>query len=80
MVVMSLFNNSLLVYTADNTLYHFLVEVTVDSILLNPCGSISFRGIVAIPQRVRGMSWMIPPAQRGGSQVSIPCACADSLM
>ena len=67
-LLMSLLDNSLLVYTADNMLHHFLIEATKDTIRLNGCGSISFRGIVAMPNRVRGMSWMIPAAQKSALQ------------
>ncbi|WVF67677.1 hypothetical protein IAT40_002436 [Kwoniella sp. CBS 6097] len=63
-LVMTLLDNSLLVYTADNTLYHFLILPTQTSIKLHLCGSISFRGIVQVPSRVRGMSWLIPMAQK----------------
>ncbi|QRW00297.1 hypothetical protein RhiJN_28315 [Ceratobasidium sp. AG-Ba] len=57
-------NNSLLVYTADNTLFHFLILPTRDSISLHLCGSISFDGVVAVPGVVRGMSWMVPKEHR----------------
>ena len=63
-VLLSLVDNSLLVYTADNTLYHYLVVPTSDSIKLHLCGSISFDGVVAVPGLVRGMSWMIPAGQK----------------
>jgi hypothetical protein len=62
---MSLLDNSLLVYTADNTLYHFLVIPTKETIKLHLCGSISFQGILQVPSRVRALSWMIPQAQKG---------------
>lgn len=62
---MSLLDNSLLVYTADNTLYHFLILPTRDTIKLHVCGSISFAGIVPVPSRVRALSWLIPLAQKG---------------
>lgn len=63
-VLLSLIDNSLLVYTADNTLYHYLIVPTEDSIKLHLCGSISFEGVVAVPSLVRGMSWMIPTGQK----------------
>ncbi|PWN53330.1 RIC1-domain-containing protein [Violaceomyces palustris] len=63
-VLTSLFDNSLLVYTSDNTFYHFLIELTNDRIKLRLCGSITFEGVVGEPARVRGMSWMIPPSQQ----------------
>ncbi len=63
-VLTSLFDNSLLVYTADNTFYHFLIDLTHDRIRLRLCGSITFEGVVGEPARVRGMSWMIPEGQQ----------------
>ncbi|WVQ79751.1 hypothetical protein IAT38_001851 [Cryptococcus sp. DSM 104549] len=63
-LVMTLLDNSLLVYTADNTLYHFLILPTHSTIKLHLCGSISFRGIVQVPSRVRALSWLIPLAQK----------------
>jgi hypothetical protein len=61
---MSLLDNSLLVYTADNTLYHFLILPTRDVIKTHLCGSLSFQGIVQVPSRVRALSWLIPEAQK----------------
>ncbi|EPQ26600.1 uncharacterized protein PFL1_05921 [Pseudozyma flocculosa PF-1] len=63
-ILTSLFDNSLLVYTADNTFYHFLIDLADDRIRLRLCGSITFEGVVGEPARVRGMSWMIPPSQQ----------------
>lgn len=63
-LVMTLLENSLLVYTADNMLYHFLILPTQSSIKLHLCGSISFRGIIEVPTRVRALSWLIPEAQK----------------
>lgn len=63
-ILTSLFDNSLLVYTADNTFYHFLIDLSQDRIRLRLCGSITFEGVVGEPARVRGMSWMIPESQQ----------------
>lgn len=63
-VLTAMFDTSLLVYTAGNVLYHYLIAPTREHIRLRLCGSISFDGIVGEPARVRGMSWMIPPAQQ----------------
>ncbi|ODN94637.1 hypothetical protein L198_04776 [Cryptococcus wingfieldii CBS 7118] len=63
-LVMTLLDNSLLVYTADNMLFHFLILPTNSSIKLHLCGSISFRGILQVPSRVRALSWLIPEAQK----------------
>ncbi|KAG6891075.1 hypothetical protein C0995_014164 [Termitomyces sp. Mi166 len=63
-VILSLVDNSLLVYTADNTLYHFLIVPTTETIKLHLCGSITFNGIISAPNAVRMLSWMIPSAQK----------------
>ncbi|KAF7367259.1 RIC1 domain-containing protein [Mycena sanguinolenta] len=63
-VILSLVDNSLLVYTADNTLFHYLIVPTADTIKLHLCGSITFNGIIAAPSAVRMLSWMIPSSQK----------------
>ncbi|KAI3617222.1 hypothetical protein CBS9595_003131 [Malassezia furfur] len=63
-VLLSLFDTSLLVYTADNTLYHYLITPTEHHLRLRLCGSISFEGIVGEPARVRALSWLLPPGQQ----------------
>jgi hypothetical protein len=63
-IILSLIDNSLLVYTADNTLFHYLIVPTSDTIKLHLCGSITFDGIIAAPSAVRLLSWMIPAAQK----------------
>lgn len=63
-VILSLVDNSLLVYAADNTLFHYLIVPTADTIKLHFCGSITFNGVIASPGAVRMLSWMIPAAQK----------------
>ncbi|KAF8807681.1 RIC1-domain-containing protein [Phlegmacium glaucopus] len=63
-IILSIVDNSLLVYTADNTLHHYLIVPTTDSIKLHLCGSITFTGIIAAPKAVRMLSWMIPGVQK----------------
>lgn len=63
-VVLSLVDNSLLIYTADNTLYHYLIIPTAETIKLHQCGSISFDGVISVPGAVRSLSWMVPNAQK----------------
>lgn len=63
-VVLSLVDNSLLAYTADNNLHHYLIVPTPDTIKIHFCGSINFTGIIASPTVVRSLSWMIPSAQK----------------
>lgn len=70
-VILSLVDNSLLVYTADNTLYHYLIVPTADTIKLHLCGSITFSGIIAAPSAVRMLSWMIPSAQKRMSSIRL---------
>ncbi|KAG8760105.1 hypothetical protein FRC14_004091 [Serendipita sp. 396] len=75
-VTLSLVDNSLLVYTASNELYHYLVIPTSDSVVLHSCGSISFEGVVAAPNLVRGMSWMIPLSQKNFGDAADDMTCA----
>ncbi len=63
-VILSLVDNSLLVYMTDNTLLHYLIAPTADTIRLHLAGSISFDGVIANPNAVRVLSWMIPTAQK----------------
>ena len=63
-VILSLVDNSLLVYTADNNLYHYLVIPGANGFKLRLCGSISFEGIIAQKTAVRTLSWMIPSAHK----------------
>lgn len=77
-VIMSIVDNSLLVYTADNTLYHYLVVPTTDNIKLHLCGSITFEGIIAAPGAVRLLSWMIPSTQKRKCYFSRLCDIIDS--
>jgi hypothetical protein len=63
-IVLSLVDNSLLVYTADNNLHHYLVVPTPDTIKTHFCGTINFNGIIASPGSVRTLSWMLPSAQK----------------
>lgn len=55
--------DSLLVYTYDNVLYHYVINVTPKGMNLVPVGQIAFHGIVRAPARVRAMSWVLPDNQ-----------------
>ena len=79
-MVLSLVDNSLLVYTADNTLYHYLIIPTSDTIKLHLCGSINFGGVIAMPSNVRVLSWMIPSAQKRECLVWQPATLAYSIL
>ncbi|CUS15732.1 unnamed protein product [Tuber aestivum] len=56
-------DDSLLVYTYDNALYHFIVQGTKDTVKLVQVGQIYFHGIVRAPARVRAISWILPEQQ-----------------
>jgi WD40 repeat protein len=55
--------DSLLVYTYDNLLYHYIFAPVQGGIRLVEVGHIAFHGIVRSPARVRGLSWMLPERQ-----------------
>jgi WD40 repeat protein len=55
--------DSLLVYTYDNLLYHYIITSTAESVQLIQVGQIAFHGIVRSPARVRGLSWILPDDQ-----------------
>ncbi|KAG9246330.1 RIC1-domain-containing protein, partial [Calycina marina] len=55
--------DSLLVYTHDNLLYHYVFITVSETIKLVQVGQIAFHGIVRSPARVRGLSWILPDDQ-----------------
>ncbi|KAI9444961.1 RIC1-domain-containing protein [Lactarius indigo] len=79
-VILSLVDNSLLVYMTDNTLLHYLIAPTADTIRLHLAGSISFEGVIANPNAVRVLSWMIPTAQKQLGDPADDLAVATVLM
>lgn len=65
-LLLSVFDSSLLVYTADNTFHHYLIRHTKNAATtrLRMCGSIGFEGVVTDPTKVRGLSWLVPKSQQ----------------
>ncbi|KIW85630.1 hypothetical protein Z517_01022 [Fonsecaea pedrosoi CBS 271.37] len=55
--------DSLLVYTYENILYHYILNVTDRGAQLVQVGQIAFHGIVRAPSRVRSVSWVVPDSQ-----------------
>ena len=55
--------DSLLVYTYENILYHYVITATADAVTLVQVGQIAFHGIVRAPLRVRAVSWILPDHQ-----------------
>lgn len=56
-------DDSLLVYTYDNLLYHYIFKAASGGVRLQKVGQITFNGIVRSPARVRGLSWILPDDQ-----------------
>lgn len=56
-------DDSLLVYTYDNLLYHYIFTTVSGVVRLVQVGQIAFHGIVRSPARVRGLSWILPDNQ-----------------
>lgn len=55
--------DSLLVYTYENVLYHYVINVSSNRVSLVQVGQITFHGIVRAPARVRAVSWVLPDTQ-----------------
>lgn len=55
--------DSLLVYTYDNLLYHYIFAPVQGGLRLVEVGHIAFHGIVRSPARVRALSWILPERQ-----------------
>lgn len=72
-------DDSLLVYTYDNLLYHFVFAPVGGSIRPIQVGQIAFHGIVRSPARVRGLSWILPENQLADGDPSQDVAVASVL-
>ena len=55
--------DSLLVYTYDNILYHYVINVNDAKVNLVQVGQIALHGIIRAPPRVRALSWILPEDQ-----------------
>jgi RAB6A-GEF complex partner protein 1 len=55
--------DSLLVYTHENVLFHYIVDLVDSRITLTQVGQIGLHGIIRAPPRVRSVSWMVPEDQ-----------------
>lgn len=56
-------DDSLLVYTRDNILYHYIIDVSNATVRLMQVGQINLHDIIRAPSRVRALSWIIPEEQ-----------------
>ncbi|KKO99796.1 hypothetical protein THAR02_08096 [Trichoderma harzianum] len=71
--------DSLLVYTYENLLYHYIFVPTTGSVRLVQVGQIAFHGIVRSPARVRALSWILPDNQLSDGDPSQDVAVASVL-
>ncbi|KAM5504598.1 WD40 repeat protein [Microsporum canis] len=71
--------DSLLVYTYDNILYHYVINAVGTRISLVQVGQITFNGIVRAPARVRAISWILPEDQLRDGDPSQDVAVASVL-
>lgn len=71
--------DSLLVYTYENILYHFVFAPVSSIIQPIQVGQIAFNGIVRSPARVRGLSWILPEKQMVEGDPSQDVAYASVL-
>lgn len=71
--------DSLLVYTSENILYHFVISVTSQGLNLVQMGQIAFHGVVRAPTRVRSVSWILPEDQLRNGDPSQDVALASVL-
>jgi len=55
--------DSLLVYTYENNLHHYVINFTNKSVKLVQVGQIALHGIIRAPPRVRALSWILPEEQ-----------------
>ncbi|KAI0399479.1 DUF1339 domain protein [Xylaria palmicola] len=72
-------DDSLLVYTYENVLYHFVFAPVSGIIQPIQVGQIAFNGIVRSPARVRGLSWILPEKQMMDGDPSQDVAYASVL-
>jgi RAB6A-GEF complex partner protein 1 len=72
-------DDSLLVYTYENLLYHFVFAPVGNTIRPIQVGQIAFHGIVRSPARVRGLSWILPESQLLDGDPSQDVAVASVL-
>lgn len=71
--------DSLLVYTSENVLYHFVISFTSQGMNLVQVGQIAFHGVVRAPTRVRSVSWVLPENQLRDGDPSQDVALAAVL-
>lgn len=71
--------DSLLVYTYENVLYHYVISVADASVKLVQVGQIALHGIIRAPPRVRALSWILPEDQMHSGDPSQDVSVATIL-
>ncbi|KAI4173633.1 MAG: hypothetical protein LQ343_002808 [Gyalolechia ehrenbergii] len=71
--------DSLLVYTSENVLYHYIVNASDVSVKLVQVGQLALNGIVRAPARVRAVTWILPEFQLRDGDPSQDVAHASVL-
>jgi RAB6A-GEF complex partner protein 1 len=71
--------DSLLVYTYENILYHFVINASSTAVTLVQVGQIALNGIVRAPARVRAVCWILPDHQLREFLVFPQIAGTDAL-
>ena len=56
-------DDSILVYTHDNVLDHYVVAADKKTVRLAKVGQIGLHGIIRAPARIRSVSWIVPDHQ-----------------
>lgn len=56
-------DDGVLVYTYDNILDHYLIDIRQTKPQLVKVGQITLSGIIRSPPRVRAVSWIVPDQQ-----------------
>ncbi|OMP88291.1 Protein RIC1-like protein [Diplodia seriata] len=72
-------DDSLLVYTYENILYHYIINVANSSVRIMQVGQIALHGIIRAPPRVRALSWILPEDQLDHGDPSQDVAVATIL-
>ncbi|KAL8729306.1 MAG: hypothetical protein Q9166_004803 [cf. Caloplaca sp. 2 TL-2023] len=71
--------DSLLVYTYENVLYHYVINATDTAVTLIQVGQLALNGIVRAPARVRAVTWILPDLQLRDGDPSQDVAHASVL-
>ncbi|KAF2460727.1 hypothetical protein BDY21DRAFT_333237 [Lineolata rhizophorae] len=71
--------DSLLVYTYENILCHYMINAVDGAVKLAQVGQITLHGIIRAPPRVRAISWLLPDDQLHHGDPSQDVAVASIL-